>query len=118
MKIPKKTYILSSIFNFKFNKVIQLILCFLELQCGAVLDPKSNCLVTCGKPGHLLFYDPQTNQQLMNLDVMNKNFVSSPEDLSAIEVTHVAFVENKESSCRNSFENFNNVFDFLSISVL
>jgi len=69
-----------------------------ELQCGAVLDPKSNCLVTCGKPGHLLFYDPQTNQQLMNLDVMNKNFVSSPEDLSAIEVTHVAFVENKENS--------------------
>ena len=52
--------------------------------------------MTCGKPGHLLFYDPQNNRQLMNLDVMNRNFVSSPEELelSTIEITHVAFFEN------------------------
>lgn len=79
------------------------------------MDPKSNCLVTCGKPGHLLFYDPQNNQQLMNLNIINRNFVSSPEDLSEIEITHVAFVENKESSCSKSLKRNNNVFNFISI---
>ena len=35
--------------------------------CGMVYDPRTKCLVTNGKPGHLQFYNVETDKQLYNV---------------------------------------------------
>uniref|UniRef100_H2YPX2 WD repeat-containing protein 75 second beta-propeller domain-containing protein n=1 Tax=Ciona savignyi TaxID=51511 RepID=H2YPX2_CIOSA len=66
--------------------------------CGLNYDPTTQSCVTNGKPGHLLFYFPQTDEQLYNLDIVSRNFIS-PVDLEKslpqTKITKVDFVITK-----------------------
>jgi len=48
--------------------------------CGLTFDPRSQCVVTNGLPGHLQFYSLALNKQLFNLDIVGENYIS-PENL-------------------------------------
>ncbi|XP_064617903.1 WD repeat-containing protein 75-like [Liolophura sinensis] len=50
------------------------------IPVGFLIDPRTKCLVTNGKPGHLQFYCLHSDKQLYNLDIVCQNYIS-PENL-------------------------------------
>nr|XP_002127047.1 WD repeat-containing protein 75 [Ciona intestinalis] len=65
-----------------------------SLPCGLNYDPKTQSCVTNGKAGHLLFYFPDNDEQLYNLDIVSRNYIS-PVDLEKslphTKITRVGF---------------------------
>ncbi|CAK8676203.1 unnamed protein product [Clavelina lepadiformis] len=65
-----------------------------NLPCGICYDSNTNACVTNGKPGHLLFYLPDKDIQLYNLDIVSRNFISSVDlekPLSKTNILKVGF---------------------------
>ncbi|ELT98172.1 hypothetical protein CAPTEDRAFT_208278 [Capitella teleta] len=66
---------------------------------GLILDPKSGSIVMNGRPGHLQFYNLETDTQLFNLDIVCQNYIS-PENLRRpliyTEVSRSAFSPDGE----------------------
>lgn len=64
------------------------------IPVGLLCDPRTKCLVTNGRPGHLQFYCVKTDTQLFNLDIVGQNYIS-PDNLkepaAVTEVEHATF---------------------------
>ncbi|XP_020383121.2 WD repeat-containing protein 75 [Rhincodon typus] len=76
--------------NLTVSAIIQGLVKGQEVLTGLMFDPKSKALVLNGKPGHLQFYSLQTDKQLYNLDIVQKEYIHQ-SGLNQTQVVKAAF---------------------------
>ncbi|XP_065212233.1 WD repeat-containing protein 75 [Planococcus citri] len=74
---------------------------------GLVVDPRSDCIVMNGKPGHIQFFSPQYSSLIYNLDIVNQNYITQERNkaITNAEVVAINFSSDgtwlATSQCRD-----------------
>ncbi|XP_072435122.1 WD repeat-containing protein 75 isoform X1 [Chiloscyllium punctatum] len=77
--------------NLTVSAIIQGLVKGQEVLTDLMLDPRSKALVLNGKPGHLQFYSLQSDKQLYNLDIVQKEYIHQSSELNQTQVVKAAF---------------------------
>ncbi|XP_067843809.1 WD repeat-containing protein 75 [Heptranchias perlo] len=76
--------------NLNISTIIQGLVKGQMVKTGLMVDPRSKALVLNGKPGHLQFYSLQSDKQLYNLDIVQREYIHQ-SGLNQAEVVKAVF---------------------------